>query len=78
MIRTIEAVIDEQGSVLLQESIALPAPRRALVTILEEEPSGTPLPQDRYPLRGTSIQYQDPMEPVAEQDWEANSCLGWG
>ncbi len=71
MIRTIEAVIDEQGSVLLQEPIALPAPRRALVTILEEEPADTPLPQDRYPLRGTSIRYQDPMEPVAEQDWEA-------
>lgn len=71
MIRTIEAVIDEQGSVLLQEPIALPAPRRALVTILEEEPGDTPLPQDRYPLRGTPILYQDPLEPVAEQEWEA-------
>ena len=38
MIRTIEAMIDEQGSVLLQEAVALSAPRRALVTILEEEP----------------------------------------
>lgn len=38
MIRTIEAVIDEHGSVLLQEAVALTAPRRALVTILEEEP----------------------------------------
>lgn len=38
MMRTIEAVIDEKGSVLLQEAITLPAPRRALVTILEEEP----------------------------------------
>ena len=37
MIRTIEAMIDEQGSVLLQEAVALSAPRRALVTILEEE-----------------------------------------
>ncbi len=65
MIRTIEAVIDEQGSVLLQEPIALPAPRRALVTILEEGPTDAPLPQDRYPLRGTPFQYQNPMEPVA-------------
>ena len=39
MIRTIEAVIDEHGAVLLQEAVALSAPRRALVTILEEEPS---------------------------------------
>ncbi len=38
MIRTIEAVIDEHGSVLLQEAVALSTPRRALVTILEEEP----------------------------------------
>lgn len=38
MIRTLEATIDERGTVLLQESIALTGPHRALVTILEEEP----------------------------------------
>ncbi len=38
MIRTIEATIDEKGVVLLQEVVALSGPRRALVTILEEEP----------------------------------------
>ena len=36
MIRTIEAVIDEQGNVRLLEPIHLPSARRALVTILEE------------------------------------------
>jgi hypothetical protein len=40
MIRTIEAVIDPQGRVRLLESVPLPAPRRALVTILDEEPVG--------------------------------------
>ncbi len=40
MLRTLEAVIDEQGNVRLLESIDLPATRRALVTILEEEPTG--------------------------------------
>ena len=39
MIRTVEAIIDERGAVLLQETVALSAPRRALVTILEEEPN---------------------------------------
>ena len=39
MIKTIEAVIDENGQVRLLESINLPAARRALVTILEEEPA---------------------------------------
>jgi hypothetical protein len=38
MIRTIEAIIDEQGNVRLLDSVHLPAARRALVTILEDEP----------------------------------------
>lgn len=38
MIRTVEAVIDERGVVRLLESVDLPTARRALVTILEEEP----------------------------------------
>jgi hypothetical protein len=38
MIRTVEAVIDEQGAVHLLETIKLTAAHRALVTILEEEP----------------------------------------
>ena len=39
MIRTVEAIIDEQGNVYLLGSIRLPAARRALVTILEDEPA---------------------------------------
>jgi hypothetical protein len=38
MIRTVEAIIDEQGQVQLLEAVQLPRPRRALVTILEETP----------------------------------------
>lgn len=38
MIQTIEAVIDEEGKVKLLQSVRLPQSRRALVTILEEEP----------------------------------------
>jgi hypothetical protein len=41
MIRTVEAVIDEQGNVRLLEAIQIPAARRALVMILEEEPTAT-------------------------------------
>jgi hypothetical protein len=37
MIRTVEAVIDEQGNVRLLEPVYLPAGRRALVTILEDQ-----------------------------------------
>ena len=28
-------------------------------------------PQNRYPLRGTPIDYQGATEPVAEQEWDA-------
>jgi len=38
MLRTVEAVIDVQGQVHLLEPISLTGSRRALVTILEEEP----------------------------------------
>ena len=38
MIQTIEAIIDENGKVHLLESVHLPKARRALVTILEDEP----------------------------------------
>ncbi len=43
MIRTVEAVIDEQGNVRLLEPVQLPTARRALVTILEDRPvAGAP------------------------------------
>ena len=38
-LRTVKAIVDEQGRIRLLESISLPAGRRALVTILEDEPS---------------------------------------
>lgn len=37
MIRTIEALIDEEGVVQLLEDVHLSSKRRALVTILEDE-----------------------------------------
>lgn len=38
MIQTLEAVIHPDGSVKLMQPINLPASRRALLTVLEEEP----------------------------------------
>jgi hypothetical protein len=38
MIRTVEALIDEEGNVKLLEPVRPTSARRALVTILEEEP----------------------------------------
>jgi hypothetical protein len=39
MLRTIEAIIDSQGHVSLAENVKLASPRRALVTILEDDPA---------------------------------------
>ena len=39
MIRTVEAVIDEKGTVRLLEEVQLSTARRALVTILEDDPT---------------------------------------
>jgi hypothetical protein len=38
MIQSVEAVIDPEGNVHLLESVKLPTSRRAIVTILEENP----------------------------------------
>ena len=38
MIRTVEAVIDEQGNLHLLGPVHLPSARRALVTILDDRP----------------------------------------
>ena len=39
MIRTVEAVVDEQGHVRLTEPVRLARSQRALVTILDEDPA---------------------------------------
>ena len=39
MIQTVEAIIDEHGKVRLLKAVYPPSVRRALVTILEEEPA---------------------------------------
>jgi hypothetical protein len=39
MIKTIEAIIDEQGNVRLLEPVRLSSTRRAVVMILEDTPS---------------------------------------
>ena len=42
MIKTVEAIIEQGGVVRLLESVPLDGARRALVTILDEEPHAHP------------------------------------
>ena len=44
MIQTVEAVVNERGTVRLLKRIRLPVAHRALVTILEEKP-GIDIPE---------------------------------
>jgi hypothetical protein len=58
MIRTVEAIIDEDGQVRLLEEVRLPGARRAFVTILEKAP--------RTNVSETALL----SEPVLAKDWE--------
>lgn len=65
MIRTVEAVVDEQGVVRLLEPVRLSATRRALVTILEEPPVA-----DREPaLLSEAALAEDWNRPEEELAW---------
>ena len=57
MIRKIEAVVDEQGTVRLKEAVRLAAPRRAVVTIFDEDRAAE---MDEAALLS---------EPALAQDW---------
>jgi hypothetical protein len=60
--------VGEDGS-LTVENLPFPAGEAVEVIVLAEARKRKE--QQRYPLRGTVIQYIDPTMPVAEDDWEA-------
>jgi hypothetical protein len=66
-VHRVEAVVGRDGSLLLED---LPFREGDAVEIIILERSRKPEADDRYPLRGTPIEYVDPTEPVAEEDWD--------
>ena len=64
MIRTFEAVIDEQGNVRLLEPLHLASARRALVTILEEAAVVS-----ESPLLSETALAQDWNRPEEDEAW---------
>ena len=62
-VQTLEAVIDEHGNVRLLEPVQLPAPRRALVTILDDQL----IPETA--LLSESALAQDWMRPEEDEAW---------
>ena len=66
MIRTIEAVVDEQGTVRLKEAVRLAAPRRAVVTIFDEDRANK---IDEATLLSEAVLAQDWNRPEEDAAW---------
>ena len=64
----IEATVSERGAIQL-ENLPFRAGTNLEVILLERQPEQAS--ENRYPLRGTVLKYEDPFEPVGEEDWEA-------
>ena len=66
MIQTVEAIIEPDGKVLLLESVEIKEPRRALVTILEDEPA-TKVPETA--LLSEQALAEDWSRPEEDEAW---------
>lgn len=64
----IETTLTQNGTLTLDH---LPFQAGEAVEVIVLPNNHLTLPQDRYSLRGTPVEYLEPMEPVSEQDWEA-------
>jgi len=69
MTLTLEATIQADGTLTLSE-LPFSAGETVEVTIHDKKPQSQP--DSRYPLRGLPYRYDNPTEPVAEDDWFAN------
>ena len=65
MIRTVEAVIDPEGNLRLLQPIQLPAMRRALVTILDDEPEPSALETAMMSEAALAVDWDTPEEDAA-------------
>lgn len=63
----VETEVQHDGMITL-ENLPLRAGEAVEVIILVRPPVNQ---QSRYPLRNLPVHYDQPTEPVAEQDWEA-------
>lgn len=66
----VETVLQFNGTVTL-EHLPFQAGEAVEVIVLARPTEARLSPS--YPLRGTHIQYVQPTEPVAQDDWEASS-----
>jgi hypothetical protein len=73
MAQTFEAIIDQDGNIHLLESIHLPTARRALVTILEEEPAKV---MSETSFLSEQTLAEDWLKPEEEKAWSHLPSVG--
>ena len=62
-----KAIVSENGSLTIEK---LPFPAGKPVEVVVFPARNQAAVQNRYPLRGMPIQFDDPTEPAGECDWE--------
>lgn len=65
-----ETRVEQNGTIILRD-LPFHEGDKVLVVITAQPKNATPPPH--HPLRGLPVEYRDPFDPVAEQDWEALS-----
>jgi hypothetical protein len=63
-----ETIVEHNGTLILRD-LPLQAGEKVEVIIIVQSPLAPA--RHAYPLRGTPVAYVDPIEPVANADWEA-------
>ena len=63
-----ETTVDTDGELHLTQLPFRPGTGVEVIVLAQER---LKQPWDKYPLRGEPIEYEDPTEPVAVEDWEA-------
>jgi hypothetical protein len=63
----VKATVSKNGSLTINQ---LPFPAGQQVEVVVFPARNQPSVEDRYPLRGTPIQFDNPTGPVGESDWE--------
>jgi hypothetical protein len=63
----IETTLTQDGTLTL-DHLPFQAGEAVEVTVL---PQADRASESRYHLRGTPVRYQNPMEPIAEYEWDA-------
>ena len=65
-----KAIVSDKGTVII-DGLPYPAGESVEVVVFPAAPA---LPREvRYPLRGAPIEFDHPIAPVAESDWETLS-----